>query len=166
MSTNRQFAAVARKRRISETAWITTPAAASTRSDFTGWLGCKFSVVGSITISQLGRPFYTGNANNHDVGIFNSSGSPLVIGTVNCSSGTNAVFNWVTVANTVLTTGDYFLASLEASGGDTWRDQTTQTTTAAATVVTSVFRSGTGTTGAFSNSTALFTYVPPNFKYR
>lgn len=149
------------------TPWIITPGSNSLRSDFTGWVGANILVgAAPINITSLGRIFITGNAQNHDVGIFNITGDPLLIVTVVGSSGTNLEFNYTAGSLTLSAATEYTIASLEANGGDQWIDDVAPTAlTAVASITARAFRAGTGTSGAFTGNPGGTIFVPPNFKY-
>lgn len=150
------------------TPWLSNGGTGSLRNETTLWVGAQLTIgAANITLVALGRVFITGNGSAHDVGLFDSSGNPIVIVSVDCSSGTNNAFNYTSTSPQTLTAlGTYFLASLEIASGDQWRDNALPASpTGVAVCTSSCYRLGSGTTGAFTSNIASQIYVPPNFQY-
>jgi hypothetical protein len=142
-------------------------AATTTRSDFGGQLGFKFTVGGSnITISELGRWKISGNSQTHTVYILDNAGSVVVSASI--SGGSAGGFVYTTIADTTLSASTvYYCMSSETNGGDQWYDpagfapSTFDTTNA--TCNYAVYQIG--AIGQTLNDTwANETYVPCNFK--
>jgi len=98
----------------------------SVNYDFTNgtWsLGWEFNVLSPVTVTTLG--FYddlmNGLTENHDVGIWDPSGSLLVSGTVTPGSPLVGWFRWTAVPLTTLAVGDgYRIAATTGSENYTW----------------------------------------------
>jgi uncharacterized protein DUF4082 len=88
-------------------------------------VGWGFTVNQTLTVNRLGFADFgfDGLAQAHDVGLYTSSGTLLVSGTV--AAGTNSPadgnFRWVNVAPTVLNAGStYVIGAFLAGNGDEW----------------------------------------------
>lgn len=147
------------------TAIITSVTLASLRSDYGGWVGCKFTVGGTgITISSLGRWVVSGNSQTHQVNLRNSSGTELAVVTINTSGATAGAFLYEAITPVALSAGAvYYITSKENSGGDQWYDESTVTATSGVTVNNGCYI---GTqTGIPQSNQAGKTYVPVNALY-
>lgn len=149
--------------------FITGLTIVGTRNNFDGLVGFRFTVGASpITITDLGRMRFTGNANSHTVAIYRNSDQVLMAtASVDVSSGTVGQFNYTSITPVVLAAGvAYNIGSNEVSGGDIWGDDNMSgiTTEADATITHSVFQ--VIAPGNFqNNATGVRSYVPPNFKF-
>lgn len=154
------------------TSFVTSVTAGSTRNNWNGEVGFRFTVGASpITVTELARWVLAGNTNAHNVSIYGNifTGSPTLIAQVSIDTSgapTNA-FKSEAISPVVLSAATiYCIVSEELSGGDSFLNSNTSiTTTTVATVVDAVYRSG--TSGAFHNNggPAGFAYVPPSFSY-
>jgi hypothetical protein len=134
------------------------------RSNFTGAVGCQFTVSQTIVITQLGRYYDAGSSQNHQITLWAVSGqTKLAQGTILASSSSDANgFKWVTVSSVTLTPGNtYAIAVDETNGGDTWPDQGAVTVNSYATLVRAVYAT---TQGAYpnNNQNSGQTYDTPN----
>lgn len=149
--------------------FVTAATIVSTRNNFNGGVGFRFTVgAAPITVTDLGRWRFTGNANSHTVAIYRNSDQVLMAtASIDMSSGTVGQWKYASITPVTLAAGiTYNIASVEVSGGDIWGDDnmTGITITAAGTITHSVFESGGA--GSFQNNNAgTRSYVPPNFKY-
>lgn len=119
-----------------------------------------------LTVTALGRMFFTGNANSHTIKIAKASDqSTVVTATWTITGGVNQAFNYTPIANTALTANTaYFVMSDEQVSGDVWAQAAPVTGTAAATIDGQVYTDG-GGLYTLVGSTANNAYVPPNFLY-
>lgn len=149
----------------SATAIITTLTLASLRSDYGGWVGCKFTVGGAaITLSTLGRWVVSGNSQTHQVNLRDASGAELAVVTVNTSGAPTGAFLYGAITPVVLTAGAvYYITSKENSGGDQWYDESTVTATSGVTVDHGCYIGS--QTGVPQINQAGKTYVPVNAQY-
>ncbi len=147
------------------TAIITSVTLASLRSDYTGWVGCKFTVGGTgIVISSLGRWVVSGNSQTHQINLRNAGGDEIAVVTVNTSGATAGAFLYGSITPISLPAGGvYYITSKETSGGDQWYDESTVTATSGITVNNGCYISG--QTGIPQTNQAGKTYVPVNALY-
>ena len=137
------------------------------RDDFTGWVGMKLTVGSSpLSVSSVGRICSAGNAQAHTVKFVSAITGVDVPGasaSVNMAGCTAGQFVYSSISPITLPAGaSYFLVSQERQGGDSWYDQGSISTTAAASVNSSVyFWSG----NWIPINTANTSYVPPSFLY-
>jgi hypothetical protein len=102
------------------------------RNDFSGWLGMKITVgAGPITVTSLGRMFYTGNNSTHSLKVVLASNGADVPGggtSLNMSGGTAGQFKYALLSSplTLAANTSYYVVSLETSGGDKWATSNTQ----------------------------------------
>jgi len=87
----------------------------------------------SITVTSLGRMFYTGNNNTHSLKVvFGSNGADVPGGgtSLNLSGGTAGKFKYALLSGplTLAANTSYYVVSLAASGGDKWATSDTQVT--------------------------------------
>ncbi|MEO8426812.1 MAG: Ig-like domain-containing protein, partial [Verrucomicrobiota bacterium] len=128
---------------VSNTASAPTPLVTSylqgtLRNDFNGWLGMRITVGASpVTVTSLGRMFYTGNNSPHSLKVvFASNGADVPGGgtSLNMLGGTAGQFKYAVLSSPlILAAGtSYYVISLEASGGDRWATDNTQVTSTTA----------------------------------
>ena len=115
------------------TTLVTSYVQGTLRNDFNGWLGMKITVGASpITVTSLGRMFYTGNNGTHSLKVvFASNGADVPGGgaSLNMSGGTAGQFKYALLSGLTLAANtSYYVVSLEASGGDKWATDNTQVT--------------------------------------
>ncbi|MEO8426483.1 MAG: Ig-like domain-containing protein, partial [Verrucomicrobiota bacterium] len=153
----------------SQTAFITSATLGTTRNDFNGWLGMKFTVGASpITVVALGRMCLTSNSGTHPMKLIAaSSGANVPNGAVSISlaSGTAGQFVYGSLANPVTLSANtaYYLVSQETPGGDRWA---TEYTTVMTTPVASCDGAILSNSSAWSfRPPANTSFVPLNFKY-
>lgn len=156
------------RKQVASTPFLTSaPIANGTRNDNAGFVGMQITIgVAPITVTALGRMFFTGNANSHTIKIAKvSDQSTVVTATWTITDGVNHAFNYTSIANTTLNAStSYFVMSDEQISGDIWAQAAPVTGTAIATVDGQVYTDGGGLytlVGATSNNA----YVPPNFLY-
>lgn len=151
---------------VASSPWITAPQSTSPRNDGPYYLGVQLLVgAADLKVTALGRLFLTGNTQSHDVGLFDSTGNPIVIASVDCSSGVDQQYNWSPAAATLAAATNYYLAVLELGGGDNWLNPGAPTVSGDASIVVSTYRPGTGTSGAFNTGGLGDVYSIPNFQY-
>jgi hypothetical protein len=134
------------------------------RNNFTGAVGCKFSVSKNINVVALGRWVISGNSQSHTITIYDGTGVTLMAtAVVNCSGAVAGAYIFAPITPLGLIAGSsYRLESTEVSGGDQWYDLNTTVITNS---VGSVLTESAGHTGGGTQA-AGHTYVPPNFLYR
>jgi len=137
-------------------------------SDNEDWsLGWEFAVNGSVTIDALGYNYFgVPLNNNHDVGVFNSSGTLLGSVTVsNASTLFNGYLYTSLGAPLVLGSGDYWIAGTTLGLNDGWIYQADNIVTAASiTYLESWFTAGNGGVLSFPSTDASGRqYLPVNF---
>lgn len=134
------------------------------RNDYAEFIGYKFSTGGvSMLVTDLGRYKLPGNNGTHEVRIVDISGTTLVSAIVNMSGGTDNTFVYQSISPYSLPAGNYYLVSLEYSGGDTWyNDSGTSLSTSVGGVSVSVYRAS----GTYNEATSSAAYGFPNFKYQ
>lgn len=143
--------------------FITGRVLGTSRSDFNGWIGMRFTV-GSrpLSVTSLGRMVSSGNTGTHSLKIVLASTGQDVAGTtvsVDTTAGTSGKFLYgaLTSPVTLASGATYYLVSQETSGGDSWYDVNTTITTSA---------DGTGGPGVFGfGPGAWYTYGATNHSY-
>lgn len=152
------------------TAFITSGVPGSgLRSDATGKFGFKFTVGASdITVTHLGRWVVAGNSQTHNVKLYSgtANASELAAVVVDCAGAPTGAYKYVALGSPiVLTAGTtYWLGSEEASGGDQWYDDAICTTTAVATITTSIY--ALPASAAWNDGNAgVHNITPVSFKY-
>jgi hypothetical protein len=139
------------------------------RSDFSGWVGMKFTVgSNSLTVTSLGRLCVAGNNATHDVELLSANTGAVLAGgsaQVNMSACTPGQFVSVSLSTpiTLASNASYFLASQESAGGDKWYDLGQITTTADASSNASVYSYDGSRWLPISGPNT--SYVPPTFGY-
>lgn len=139
----------------------------TSRNNFDGSVGCKFTPSSTITVTSLGRLVLAGNSATHVVYIVNTDGSILVQQTIPTSGITANTYSYVAITPTTLVSGTtYYLQQLEVNGGDSWYDDSgTITTTAVGTISFSAHIAG-GPPGLPTDDTSgSFSFGNPNFLY-
>ena len=138
------------------------------RNNFGGYVGMKLTVGSNpLVVYSVGRACALGNSQAHPMELVNASNGAAVPGgsaTVSmsgCQAG-QFVFATLNPPITLPAGGSYYLVSSEFYGGDEWYDLGNITTTAAASVNSSVYGYGGGWYGAGGTSTS---YGPVNFQY-
>src|SRR5262249_22475020 len=121
----------------------------------------------TVTVTSLGRVCVTGNSQPHTVKFVNVSTGADVAGgsaSVNMAGCTPGQFAYTSIAPLILSANtSYYLASLEALGGDQWYDTGTVSATSVATIVNSIYFDG--NSWIPGSTTGNSSYVPPNFQY-
>jgi prepilin-type N-terminal cleavage/methylation domain-containing protein/prepilin-type processing-associated H-X9-DG protein len=96
------------------------------RTDYGGYLGCRFKVgANPLTINALGRYYYTGNTGTHELAILADDKTTVIAKkSITMVSGTVNAAQWVTLDAPVTLAANtyYLLVSLETSGADSWSD--------------------------------------------
>jgi hypothetical protein len=124
----------------------------TTRNNFSGWVGFKFTIAAGITVHTLGRRKLTGDSQTHNVGIWNASGLFLGMGTVDLCTGTaGSDVVGTLITDVPLAAGSYFCLTGEVSGGDVWYDTAAATGAAGITIASDAFM-GAGTTTMLRNN--------------
>ena len=150
------------------TSWITNASPLSTTSNnWEGWIGCKFTMNETKTVTHLRRWVIAGSSQSHEIKVFTEGGTELGVATVNAASYSG---EWAVVAvgsPFVLSSGTtYRIGSREYSGGDPWHEPggLSYTVTSAATGIGAAYGAG-----AYPNTdgtpAANATYGPLSFDY-
>jgi hypothetical protein len=147
-------------------AWLTGSPTGSTRSDFTGNLGCQFTVGGSnLSVTHLGRWIVSGNSGDHWVKVSTTAGTLLATITFNATGKPAGDYYWEAITPITLNaSSSYFIYASELNGGDAWYDQQVISSTAVASIDNAAYDSDLD--DLLSNSgDAGKVFVPVNFKY-
>lgn len=150
--------------------WITaeTMAGSTLRNDYPLGVGMSFTVgAADLHVTDLGRWVVAGNSQSHVLSVYNSvSISDLIATATVATSGAPAgAFAYSSLASvvTLIAGHQYYLLSLENSGGDQWYDAGAllPTTTADASLIGAAYDFG-GGIGVISGSG---TFGAVNFRY-
>jgi fibronectin type 3 domain-containing protein/sarcosine oxidase gamma subunit len=150
-------------------AWVTGTTTGTVRSNYTGFVGMKFTTGSSaVTVQRLGRWIVSGNSGSHEVKLTLASSGVDVSGgsvTVNTSGQTAGQYCYVTLSSPITLSAStaYYLTTDETNGGDSWyNDNTTITTTGVASSNNGeYYASG----WVNDNSTADTSFGPVSFTY-
>jgi len=139
------------------------------RNNYSGWVGNRFRVGAStMRVTALGRMFIAGNTGNHAMRLVRASdGVTVASATWTPAGGVDLQIKYVDLASEVALSAntEYFLASQEVSGGDSFYSYNTAvTTTSAASVLTPVY-SNDGTSWVPYGTAGSNTYGPVTLKY-
>jgi len=132
------------------------------------WVGCRFVVGSEVSVTKLGRVFQTGSTGSHPVKIVRvSDGALMASATWEASGGTHDQFHYVTLASPVtLAAGtQYYLASQEFNGGDSWYSNLTQVTTTGDVTVQYAVYSADGSSFSTWGAAGSYSYGPVGFEY-
>jgi len=139
------------------------------RNNYGNFVGMKFTV-GAIplTVNSLGRICLAGNSRSHTIKLVNASngtdiaGGSLTLSMAGCTAGQ---FKFAALPSAIILSANttYYVASLEAIGGDQWYDFGGVSSTSAAAVNSSIYFNG---TNWIPWSGANTSYVPLNFLYQ
>ena len=150
--------------------FVSSASLGTLRSNFTGWVGMNIAVgTAPLQVRSLGRWVVAGNTSTHTIKIVNGSTGADVAGasvSINTAGLAPGVFVYASFPTTVTLAANntYYIVSQETMGGDQWYDSdTSEVTTADATLVGAVF--GSGTTYTPVALTGGHAYVPVDFKY-
>jgi microcystin-dependent protein len=146
------------------------------RDDFSGWVGIKFQVGSEdLIVSTLGRYVSPERTNSaiHTLQLRQDPSTPNIVGqvSIDTTGRPTGSFAYVALASPVtLTAGSiYYLLSYEAaSSGDLWYDDDSiPTTTTDATILGSVYTSGSPTDSGppIDAKVGLHIYVPVNLQF-
>lgn len=130
--------------------------------------GCLVKIIGGpVVVTQLGRYKISGQPQTrlHKVRLLDFSGFELAVATVDIPSGTAGQFAYADISPIVLVTnGEYYLMTEEATGGDKFVEQSAVNGNADVNIVAPAYRPTGGLPGTVpggpNNS-----YGPVNFKY-
>lgn len=96
------------------------------RNDFTGAVGFTFTVTDTITITEIGRLYVSGNTQNHAVKLWRSTDTvtPIATGTILASSTSDSNgIKYISITPVTLVAGlTYAVAIDETNAGDQWRN--------------------------------------------
>lgn len=145
---------------MAKTTFITGQTLGTLRSNFTGVVGCKFTPVIPLLITDLGRWVVAGNSHQHTITIY--SGSTLASVTVDCNGATAGAFLYGTLSSplVVLAGTGYFLESSETNGQDQWYGSDTVVTHTSDAAV-----NGSASTHALDGAGTDHSHGPVSFKY-
>lgn len=154
---------------VPDTAFVIDKALGELRNNFSGWVGMSITVgLNTLTVTELGRMFVSGNSGTHTVKLVRASDQfDVPSGSVSIAMGGGAAgqFKYEKLGSAVtLASGTtYYLVSQEVSGGDQWHDvvNTSVTTTSAGNCNSGVYFSDSWKMAGTANST----YIPVDFKY-
>ncbi len=152
----------------SDTAFITSVTGGTSMNNFTGYIGMKFTLSSTKTLTAIGRYCLSGNSLTHDLWIIHDDNSGSIdhqlVAMTGCTPGT---FVYVSASGTLTSGSGYACISGELNGGDAWLDDSSTVTSTGGSVVIS--------TGADTippatpvidfDVTSGKDYVPCNFKY-
>ena len=117
---------------VAQVAFVTGTTLNTSRNDFGGWLGMRFTVgAAPITVTQLGRLWLSGNSQTHALKLVDASTrADVPNGSVSLSMAGSAsgqfVYGTLPGTITLPANSSYYLVSLETPGGDQWAyDDTT-----------------------------------------
>jgi hypothetical protein len=154
---------------VPSTAFVTSFHAGAVRSDYTGFVGMKFTVGATpLTVTGLGRIYVSGSGTHTVKLVAAGTGADVPGGSVALplAGGTAGQFSYAALGSPVTLAANtaYYLVSAETSGGDPWYDlDTTITSTSVGSNNGPVYGSGSWTV---IGSLAGQAYVPVNFKYQ
>jgi hypothetical protein len=137
------------------------------RNDFAGFVGMSLKVGATpLSVTSLGRVCVAGNSQSHIVKFVNAATGQDVPGgsasvTMNGCAASQFVYTTLASPLTLQANTQYYFVSQETNGGDKWYDQSTLSTKADASVLSSVYSNG----GTFVPNALNTSYVPPNFQY-
>jgi hypothetical protein len=103
--------------------WFDEPPSTSNRNDYTGNLGCAFTLHADASVSKLGRLYVAGNTQDHTIRLWRTADQTLLVtATVLAASVSDGDgFKWVDITPLTLTAGtSYTIACYENDGGDEW----------------------------------------------
>jgi hypothetical protein len=140
---------------------------AAKRNDFGSWAGFRFTVGATpLVVQSVGRWCVAGNSGTHTVKFVTALGVDVANGSASVSmSGCTAnqfVYAPLSSALTLAANTTYFLASLEALGGDQFLESSEVASTTAGIVASSAYYDGVKWVSINNGATS---YVAPNFKY-
>jgi len=150
--------------------FITSTALGHVRNDFTGWVGMSIHIGSApLSVRSIGRLVLPGNTAAHLMKIVSASDGTDVPGssiTINTAGVTPGIYVYGAFTNvvTLAANATYYVLTQETSGGDQFYDNDTvaQTTTDAS-LLASVFGSGSSYTAVGGTPARL--YGPVDFKY-
>jgi lysophospholipase L1-like esterase len=152
--------------------FLTSIPSSASRTDGPYSIGYIFTVgPNPITVTALGRPIYTGNSQNHTVGIWNvANTTTYCTAVINASLGTPGTYEYSSITPVTLEAGGtYVIASSEGIGGspDTWAGPSNPSSTGDVSYGAGYYNptpSGGLPVGAFVQCD-IVPDVPPNFEY-
>lgn len=152
---------------VASTIYATIPLATPTRSDL-GWaLGFNFTVgAANITVTDLGRTWFTGNLGTRKVKIVQMDGTELASVILDTSSGVNGEIAFAPITPIVLASGSTYACLVEevSDPAQPWYNEAPITGTSAASIGLAAFQLG--ITGAVLLAAPNTVYGAPNFKYQ
>lgn len=153
-----------------DTTWLSASGLGTTRNNFGGEVGCKFTANNTVTLTSLGSWVISGSTQTHQIGIWDSTDqvNPIALVSIN-KNGLSVGFHTVAVSTpTNLISGHiYYIGEEQFSGGDAFYndDQVTVSTTAIGTISTSTFHTGTFGCPNSTSTAGVHAFGPPNFLY-
>lgn len=136
----------------------------TSRNNFTGVVGCKFTASANMTVTALGRLVLSGNTHTHVVFLCTAGGTIITSQTIPTSGITADTYNFVSITPVSLSSGtSYYLVSHEDSGLDSWYDQAAVTTSTG--TINNSAHAGSDPPVIFTNDAAGECFVNPNFQY-
>jgi fibronectin type 3 domain-containing protein len=152
-----------------ETRWVTSFTAGTVRNDVGGWRGMRFQTGASpVTVTALGRVLLAGNVHDHQVALVEaSSGTVLATALWTPAGGVHNQISYVALAApvTLAANSQYYVASLEVAGQDSWYSYNTPVVTTAAAAAETAVYSNNGTTWVPYGASGSYSYVPVGFIY-
>lgn len=151
------------------TAFITSKTLGTTRNDFNGWVGIRFTLQVDILALSLGRIYVAGNTGSHMVKFVDGASKADVPGTlvsVNPNVGTVDEFTYTDLPAPVqLFAGrQYYLVTQEQLNGDLFYNENTAVT--ATNITMAVFPVFGTNAGAYTEGPTMgYEYGPVDFKY-
>ena len=134
----------------------------TSRNNFDGVVGCKFTATANITVTSLGRLVLSGNTQTHVVYLMTSSGIEITEATIPTTGIIADTYNYIAITPVALVSGtSYYLVSTEVNGGDSWYE-TAAVAVSTGTVNNSAHSSSPPPT-TMTDDTAGQCFVNPNF---
>jgi fibronectin type 3 domain-containing protein len=138
-------------------------------NNYSGWAGINF-VVGSspLQVSALGRIYIDGNSRSHQLRLVHAATGAIVASVQwTPAGGTPNQMNYVTLPSPVFLAAntEYYLASQEEAGGDSYYSYNTRITTTTATAVLSPVQSDDGILWRLYGTPGSYGYGPLDLKY-
>jgi hypothetical protein len=136
------------------------------RNNYDGPVGMKITVGASpITVTSLGRMFFTGNSASHTVRLTDNAQTDLATASIPITGGVNNAWTYVAITpQTLSASTSYYIMSQEVNAGDQFADTAGVTPGSSdATIAGSVYADN---FNVFQVAvTGNNCYVPVNFKY-
>lgn len=152
-----------------DTSFITGQVLGSPYNSLDGCFGLLFQHSTPVTVTSLGRWVIAGNSGTHVLTLMNSSGTSLANCSVNTSGAPAGAYRYCALSSPVSLSANtsYYLASIEANGGDFFHlGDNLVTPVAGGSVLSAEYGTATGNNcTATPNGGANASYGPVNLKF-